>query len=117
MNVGIITVFVLVCVLYLYIFPSIYIYTDLPGFCKEDISISIDNFVLKIDAFKKECHLGEVGVNYYRRERAYGKCSRSLKLPSNINQETVSCEFLNGVLIVTLPKVSSSATHKKLLIA
>jgi len=90
---------------------------DLPGFCKEDISISIDNFVLKVDAFKKECHVGEAGVNYYRRERAYGKCSRSLKLPSNINQETVTCDFKNGVLIIKLPKVSFSATHKKLIIA
>ena len=88
---------------------------DLPGFKKEDISINIDNNVLTVSAFKKECHLEEAGVHYYRRERAWGKTFRSLRLPSNIGADSATCDFVNGVLIVTLPKVASS-THKHLTI-
>ena len=88
---------------------------DLAGFVKDDISINIDNFVLTITAMKKECHAKEV-VTFHRRERAFGKVMRSLRLPSNINPDSCSCDFINGVLIVQLPKISSSA-HKKLTIA
>ena len=88
---------------------------DLPGFIKEDISINIDNNVLTISAFKKDSHPTEV-VSYFRRERAWGKCMRSLRLPSNINPDAAKCDFVSGVLIVTLPKMSSSLTHKKLAI-
>jgi HSP20 family protein len=89
----------------------------LPGFLKDDISINIDNNVLAVTAFKRECHKGEEGIHYFRRERAWGKCTRHLRLPSNLNPETAETTFLNGVLIIKLPKIATSATHKHLIIA
>jgi len=88
----------------------------LPGFLKEDININIDNNTLTVNAFKKECHEGE-GVKYFRRERAWGKCTRHVRLPSNMNPDAAETTFLNGVLIIKLPKVTTSATHKHLSIA
>ena len=90
---------------------------DLPGFLKDDININIDNNVLTIAAFKKECHEGDKGVHYMRRERAWGKCTRHLRLPSNLNQEKAETTFVNGVLIIKLPKITTSTTHKHLSIA
>lgn len=90
---------------------------DLPGFLKDDINVNIDNNVLTVAAFKKECHDGDAGVHYMRRERAWGKCTRHLRLPSNINPDSAETVFEDGVLTIKLPKVTTSTTHKHLSIA
>eukprot|EP01084_Bolivina_argentea_P190154 326858_1 len=58
---------------------------DLPGFNKKDIKLNIDNNVLTINAYKEKLHEKGDKVNFLRRERAFGKVMRSLRLPSNIN--------------------------------
>ena len=93
----------------------LHVYIDLPGFVKEDINVNVDNSVLTVTAFKKSLHDNDKGVNYHRKERASGKCLRSLRIPSNINADGATCDFLNGVLIVKFPKAANEM-HKKLLI-
>ncbi len=89
---------------------------DLPGYKKEDIGISIDGGVLHVNAFKHKLHDRGEHVHFHRRERAFGRAQRSIALPSNCNPDTATCEFLNGVLIISMPKMVSSV-HKKLIIA
>ena len=44
------------------------------------------------------------GREFHRVERSYGSFQRSMKLPFNIDSDTVTAEFKNGVLSVTIPK-------------
>jgi len=67
----------------------------LPGFKKEDINLNIDNSVLTINANKAKLHEKGEHVNFLRRERAFGKVMRSLRLPSNINPDAAECDFVN----------------------
>jgi HSP20 family protein len=54
----------------------------------------------------------EQGV-WLRRERAFGKISRVLTLPIEVDANKVQARLTNGVLTITLPK-SEAAKPKKI---
>jgi len=83
---------------------------DLPGFEKDDIGVSLRGDQLRIDAEHEEAR--EEGDEdeegrYIRKERRHQSVSRSISLPGDVDDESVSAQFHNGVLTVTLPKRSA----------
>lgn len=82
---------------------------NLPGFKKEDISISLDNGYLTVSGERKQ----EENKNYIRRERYYGKISRSFYVGDNYTEEDVKAKFEDGVLTITLPKDVKKIDNKK----
>ena len=77
---------------------------DLPGFNKEDISIEAKDGYLTIKASKSnDTEEKDEERNYIRRERSYGKYSRSFYL-GNFDNSDVEAEFKNGILKITVPK-------------
>jgi len=48
---------------------------------------------------------------YIRRERVYGKVSRTFTF-SDINEEEIKAEFNNGILKVVVPKVEKTDSKK-----
>lgn len=75
----------------------------LPGIKPEDIDISVSEGVLTI---KGETRFEEKSEkeNYYRQEIHYGAFSRSIPLPTRVNDERAEAEFADGMLTVRLPK-------------
>jgi HSP20 family protein len=83
---------------------NVYIYADLPGVKKEDVSVTVnDENILTIRAEKKR---PEAQANFIRTERKYGTFSRSIHIESEIERERISAAFTDGVLLVTLPKLT-----------
>lgn len=85
---------------------------DLPGFDTEDIDVSIREDVLRIEAeHEEERDEGAEGDRdegrYIRRERRHQSVGRSVTLPERVDEESVTAEYRNGVLTVTLPKSSA----------
>ena len=77
---------------------------DIPGYDKEDISIECEDGVLTIVAEKNsELDEEDADKKYIRRERVYGKISRSFRF-ADIDEEEISADFHNGVLTVVVPK-------------
>jgi len=76
---------------------------EIPGLSKEEIKIDVKDGSLTISGEKKYEDKNE-DENYIRVERRYGKFERRFNLPENVNAESVSASFKNGVLQVTLPK-------------
>jgi len=72
---------------------------DLPGVYQNDIKISIENSVLKLEGERKSNK-----KDYYKTERFYGKFVRSFTLPSGVDQEKIDAMFDLGVLKITIPK-------------
>ena len=84
---------------------------ELPGLDQKEVSLSLSDGVLTLKGDKKEERKeGEEGKGYYLSERRFGAFQRSLRLPSDIDEEKVTAEFKNGVLKVHLPK--SEEAHK-----
>ena len=47
-----------------------------------------------------------------RSERYYGAVSRSFQLPADIDEAAAKAKYENGVLLLTLPKKTSSTPQK-----
>ena len=75
---------------------------ELPDMSREDIDITVENFVLTVKGEKKLSH--EVKEEqYHHLERRYGTFSRSFSLPQTVDTTKVAAEYKNGVLTVRLP--------------
>ena len=76
---------------------------DFPGFEKKDVSLTIEEGVLRLSA---EQNLeNESNENSYRiRERRAGSLNRSFTLPENVLIDDISAKFQNGTLSITIPK-------------
>ena len=79
---------------------------------KNDISIECEDGLLTITAEKKS-ETEEKGEEkkYIRRERVYGKVSRSFNF-SDIDEEAIKAEFNNGSLKVIVPKIEKKETKR-----
>jgi HSP20 family protein len=78
---------------------------ELPDMKREDIDITVENFVLTIKGEKK-FSAGNEDVkeeHYHHVERRYGTFSRSFSLPQTVDAAKVAAEYKNGVLTVRLP--------------
>ena len=75
---------------------------ELPDMTREDIDITVENFVLTIKGEKKIS--SEVKEEQFHHvERRYGAFSRSFSLPRTVDATKVSAEYRNGVLTIRLP--------------
>ncbi len=75
--------------------------SELPGYKKEDIKVSLDDKYLTISAERK----GETeeSGSYIRKERFYGTITRRFAV-EGIKTEAISAKYTDGVLTLTLPK-------------
>jgi len=85
---------------------------DIPDVKKEDVKVSVEEGVLRIQGEKKQ-EREESGKKYHRIERYYGNFSRSFTLPSYVNEAKIEASFKNGVLKLHIPKTAQSA-HKNI---
>jgi HSP20 family protein len=75
---------------------------EIPGMSKDDIDITVENFVLTIRGEKKtEQTVKDEQV--HRVERSYGAFTRSFALPHTVDSNNVQAEYKDGVLTIKLP--------------
>lgn len=78
---------------------------DLAGYETDDIDLTLSDGTLRLEANRTEDEEYEEG-RYVRRERTDRSVSRRIRLPEPVENDEVSASYSNGVLTVTLPKVS-----------
>jgi HSP20 family protein len=84
---------------------------DLPGVKSDDIDIQISGNMLTVTGQRQE-EKEEKGRTFHRVERRSGSFSRSITLPTTVNENEVAAEYRDGVLNITLPKTEQSKPHK-----
>ena len=85
---------------------------DLPGFSKENISLSLDNGYLNISA-KVDKEEKNEEEKFVRQERFYGECSRSFYVGDDVKEEDIKAEFKNGILNIEVPKKAIETKAKE----
>jgi HSP20 family protein len=80
---------------------------ELPEVKKEDVKISVDNGILRLEGERRQ-EKEEKGKKYHRIERSYGSFLRTFTLPDNVDDSKVRAEFKDGVLDVRLPKTEKA---------
>lgn len=86
---------------------------DLPGFNKENISIDFNHDILTIQAKRQEetSEKDDKGT-FIKKERSYGSMTRQFYL-RNVDEDKAKAKYTDGVLRLTLPKLSSKEITKK----
>jgi HSP20 family protein len=75
---------------------------DIPGIDPKDVSISVTGNQLTIEGERKHEKKEEKG-DYFYRELAYGKFSRTMPLPAGVDADKVKASCKDGVLQITMP--------------
>ena len=85
---------------------------DLPGFKKEEIKVECNKGNLVITAEKSEnTEDKDEDKKYLRRERVYGKYSRSFYL-GDIKEDAIEAKFDNGTLSISIPKIDENENKR-----
>ena len=84
---------------------------DVPGFSKDEITISMEDGYLTVNASKKEENNTEE-KNYVRHERFSGSYSRSFYV-GEIVEEKIDAKLENGVLTILITKEVEELPTKK----
>lgn len=79
------------------------LHAELPGLNREDINVSLEDGVLTLSGERKvEGEKEDQGYVY--RERSFGSFKRSFRLGKEVQADTISATYKDGVLEVTMPK-------------
>jgi HSP20 family protein len=84
---------------------------DLPGVCKEDISIDVDGNVLSVSAERKR-EEEEKTDKFHRLERSHGKIHRVVRLPHTADLSNVAAAYNDGVLRIAVPKTQDRTARR-----
>jgi HSP20 family protein len=77
--------------------------TELPGVAPSDVQVTAERRRLTISGERKAD--GDVeNAGYHRRERAFGRFSRTLILPEDVDVNEAKAEYAHGVLTVRIPQ-------------
>ncbi len=88
---------------------SIYVDAEVPGFAKDEMSVSIEKGILNITAERKA---QETKGTQHLSERRYSRVRRSFTLSTAVDESQSLAKLDNGVLHLTLPKVAEAKPQK-----
>ncbi len=84
------------------------IHVAVPGMNKEDFKIDLNDNYLTISGERKQTR--ERKENLFRSfETQYGSFSRSFSLPENVDASKIGAQYVNGILVVSVPKDEKKA--------
>ena len=91
---------------------SYVIKASIPGINPDDLEVIFENNVLTVKG-EVSADQDVENVRFHLRERTFGEFSRSVSLPTSIDDEKIQAEYEAGVLKLTLPK-SEEAKPKRI---
>ncbi|KAJ3087765.1 hypothetical protein HK102_010344 [Quaeritorhiza haematococci] len=86
---------------------------DLPGLTKEEVEINVHDDVLTIEGDRKQ-ETEEQNARHHIVERSYGKFSRRIRLPDDVNLDETSAKMENGVLELVFGKKAEQSRNMKI---
>jgi HSP20 family protein len=89
----------------------------MPGIKKEDFKIELEDKLISIALEnKQESQEKNENFKYTRREFVYSSFKKTFSIPDDVNAESISALYENGILNITLPKVEKEEIKEKKLI-
>ena len=83
---------------------------ELPGFSKADINVEIEAPYLTVKALRES--VGAEARRYIHSERFYGALERTFDV-SGVDTDSITAEYENGILRLSMPKKNADAPKKK----
>lgn len=83
---------------------------EIPGVDKKDLDVSMTDTAITIRGTTSQ-EQKEERDDYYRSEITKGSFSRTVELPDDVDAKKAKATFKDGVLELTVPKVTGSKRH------
>ncbi|MCW5891989.1 MAG: Hsp20/alpha crystallin family protein [bacterium] len=77
--------------------------TELPGVAPADVQVNAERRRLTVSGERK-ADADVQNAGFHRRERAFGRFSRTLILPEDVDVSQAKAEYASGVLTVRIPQ-------------
>jgi len=77
---------------------------SVPGVKPEDLSLTVDQGMLTLSGETKNEHEAKEGNRVYHREHTYGKFTRSVRLPEDVDENSIEANFEHGVVTVSIAR-------------
>jgi len=91
---------------------SFVVTAELPGLSREQVDLAFEDRRLTIRGHRSDrAGAGDV-LHFHQVERGYGSFTRTFEFADKIDVEQVSADLADGVLTVTLPKVTPPPARK-----
>ena len=88
--------------------------TDLPGYAKDDVKMSLYNGNLTIEASRSSAQEDKDDKGrVIRTERYSGTYSRTFYVGDNVREDDIHASFENGVLTIEVPKAEEKKIEEK----
>ena len=84
---------------------------DIPGVSKESIDVSLKPSSIVVECVRKPLPVHKGKFRYV--ERPCGKLVRTIQLPSKANPNEITCNYIDGVLSITIGKFNDEGTIKR----
>ena len=88
-----------------------FVSAEIPGVRVDDIEVNVEGDTLTITGERSSDEVPE-NAYYHRKERGFGKFSRTVQLPYAVDAGKVEASFKNGVLNIVLPRVEAEKPKK-----
>lgn len=85
---------------------------EIPGVNKEDIDVKVHGDTVTISTEIKQHKEEKKDERVVRSERFYGYASRTIQLDAEVDPSKTEAGYKDGVLTLTLPKVSVNDGHR-----
>jgi HSP20 family protein len=85
----------------------------IPGFNKEDIEISLDDFKITVKTKKEEENEIEQNSDYTLKEFEINSFERTYSLPKNSDLENIESKYKNGILKIEILKIKKKNKKEK----
>jgi HSP20 family protein len=92
---------------------TIHVCAAVPGVAPEDLDIQVADNVLTIRGETKQEWESSPEAKVYRREQRYGRFSRSIRLPEDVEVDQIEAEFNHGFVTIKIPRVVPQAQEPK----
>ena len=90
---------------------EIIVSAELPGLDPKNVKVELEDDVLTIRGEKKRVREERDGDRHRYTERAFGSFERSIRLAQEVDPDAIQAAHRNGVLTVTLPKVTPAGAR------
>lgn len=84
---------------------------EAPGMARDDFDVDVDGNLLTLSG-KREFNREEKSEDFLWQERMEGRFLRTVRLPVKVDEAKVEAKYLDGVLIVKLPKLEQAPKTK-----
>lgn len=91
---------------------QLHVKMDVPGVKKNEVDLNVTDNSIEISAKHKE-ESEDKKKNFLRRERSEVSYYRALPLPEKVKSDQAKAKLTDGVLSVTIPKITPTAKPKK----